>query len=171
MVWLGYSYCLGATLSFQSHTYFTQTNMNVFVRISNGSWQNGGHVSGFQLAGLPDHRSHFKSGPFETQPLFDHSKFRLVWISDPNCICSYQCHIPTTVVLETSRIALYSLARIIAPEGRSQSFQDRKEFLINAIWKIWNFLYLQSGSEKWTSRITVKLKYWTSTSPLFRSTN
>ena len=35
---------------------------------------------------LLDFRSHSKSRPFATQPLFDHSKSRLVRISDPNCI-------------------------------------------------------------------------------------
>ena len=39
----------------------------------------------FKCLGLPDIRSHSKSGPFETQPLFEHSKSRLVRISDPHC--------------------------------------------------------------------------------------
>ena len=34
----------------------------------------------------PDFRSHLKSGPIATQPIFDHCKSRLVWISDPHCI-------------------------------------------------------------------------------------
>ena len=37
------------------------------------------------MVGLPDFRSHSKSGPFATQPLFNHIKSRLVWISDPHC--------------------------------------------------------------------------------------
>ena len=37
------------------------------------------------MVGLPYFRSHSKSWPFETQPHFDHSKSRLVWISDPHC--------------------------------------------------------------------------------------
>ena len=41
-----------------------------------------------QMVGLPDFRSHSKSGPFATQPVFDHWKSRLVWISDPQCIFS-----------------------------------------------------------------------------------
>ena len=36
------------------------------------------------MARLPDFRSHLKSGPFETQPLFDPLKSRLVRISDPH---------------------------------------------------------------------------------------
>ena len=39
-------------------------------------WQNGSHLSGFQMVGLLDFRSHSKSGPFATQPLFDHSKIQ-----------------------------------------------------------------------------------------------
>ena len=31
--------------------------------------QNGGHLSGFQMVGLLDLRSHSKTGPFATQPL------------------------------------------------------------------------------------------------------
>ena len=34
----------------------------------------------------PDFRSHYKSGPFETKPLINHSKYSLVRISDPHCI-------------------------------------------------------------------------------------
>ena len=47
--------------------------------------QNGGHLSRFQLVGLPDFWSHSKSIPFATQSLFGHSKSRLVGISDPHC--------------------------------------------------------------------------------------
>ena len=38
------------------------------------------------MIGLLDFRSNSKSGPFASQPLFDYSKSRLVWISDPHCI-------------------------------------------------------------------------------------
>ena len=48
--------------------------------------RNGAHLSGFQMVGLTDFRSRSKFTPFATQPLFDHLKFRLVWISDPQCI-------------------------------------------------------------------------------------
>ena len=58
---------------------------DVFVWISNCFWQNGTHLSGFQMFGLRDFKSHSKSRPFSTQPLFDHSKSRLVRISDPYC--------------------------------------------------------------------------------------
>ena len=40
------------------------------------------------MVGLPDFKSHSKSRPFATQPLFDHSKSRLVWVSDPHCAYS-----------------------------------------------------------------------------------
>ena len=43
-------------------------------------------LSGFQMVGLQDFRFHSKSGPFSPQPLFDHSKYRLVQISDPHCM-------------------------------------------------------------------------------------
>ena len=36
------------------------------------------NLSRFQMVGLPDSRSHSKSRPFETQPIFDDSKSRLV---------------------------------------------------------------------------------------------
>ena len=36
------------------------------------------------MVGLPDIRSHLKSPPFTTHPLFDHSKSRLIQISDPH---------------------------------------------------------------------------------------
>ena len=58
----------------------------IFVQISNGLWQNGGHVSGFQIMGLPDFRSLLKSRPLSTQLLLDHLKSRLGQISDPHCI-------------------------------------------------------------------------------------
>ena len=38
------------------------------------------------MVGLPESRSNLKSRPFATLPLFDHSKSRLDWISDPHCI-------------------------------------------------------------------------------------
>ena len=37
------------------------------------------------MVGLPDFRSHSKSRPFATQPLFEHTKSRLVRISDSHC--------------------------------------------------------------------------------------
>ena len=39
--------------------------------------QNGNHLCEFQMVGLPDFRSHLKSGPFANQPLFDLSGFYL----------------------------------------------------------------------------------------------
>ena len=57
----------------------------VFVWISNGFWENGGYLSGFQMVGLPDFSSHSKSRPFATKPLFDHLISRLVGISGSHC--------------------------------------------------------------------------------------
>ena len=57
---------------------WTIRNRDDFVQISNGLWQNGCNLSRFQMAGLLDFRSLSKSGLFATQPLFDHSKSRLV---------------------------------------------------------------------------------------------
>ena len=62
----------------------TIPNPNIFVRISNGLWQNGSHLSGFHIVGLLELGSHLRSRPFSTQPLFDHSKSRLVQILDPH---------------------------------------------------------------------------------------
>ena len=56
------------------------------VQFSNVFWQNGRRLSSVQMARLTDFRSHSKSGPFATQPLFDHLKSRLVLISDAHCI-------------------------------------------------------------------------------------
>ena len=64
----------------------TIRNPDIFVRTSNGLRQNGAYFSGFQMVGLLDFRSHFKSWLFTTQPLLHHSKSRLVQISDPHCI-------------------------------------------------------------------------------------
>ena len=61
-----------------------------FVQISNGFWQNGSHVSRFQMVGFLYFRSHLKSGPLTTQTLFDHSKSRPVQISDPTILKNYE---------------------------------------------------------------------------------
>ena len=58
-------------------------NPDVFVWNSNVCFQNGGHLSWFQMVGLQDFKSHSKFVTFATQPLFDHSKYILVRISDP----------------------------------------------------------------------------------------
>ena len=57
----------------------TIQNPDIFVRISND-------LSWFQMVGFPDVRSHSKSRPFATQPILDHSKFRLGQISNAYCI-------------------------------------------------------------------------------------
>ena len=44
----------------------TIQKLDVFVWILNGFWQNGGHLFGFQMVGLPDFRSHSKSYLFLT---------------------------------------------------------------------------------------------------------
>ena len=54
----------------------TIQNPDVFVRISNIFWQNGGHLSGFQMVGVPDFRCHSKS--------------RLGGITDPPCTVRIQ---------------------------------------------------------------------------------
>ena len=54
-------------------------DLDVYVRNSNGFY-----FSWLQMVGLPDFISDLKSGPFANQPLFDHSKSRRVWISDPH---------------------------------------------------------------------------------------
>ena len=65
----------------------TVRSTDFFVRILNSFWQNGGHfLSRYQIVWLPDFRSHLKSRLFATQPLFNHSKSRLVRISGPHCI-------------------------------------------------------------------------------------
>ena len=56
-----------------------------FFQISNDFWPNGSHLSGFQMVGLRGFRSPSKSRPFATQPLLEHSKSRLVLISNPHC--------------------------------------------------------------------------------------
>ena len=59
----------------------TIQNPDVFVQISNVFWQNGSHLSGFQMIGLPEFRSHWKSRPFATQPVLDHSR---IWAPTVN---------------------------------------------------------------------------------------
>ena len=51
-------------------------NPDIFVRIWNGFWQNGGHLSSFQRVGLPDFRSHSKSGPFTSNLFLTSPDFR-----------------------------------------------------------------------------------------------
>ena len=53
------------------------TSGHFFDRISNGFWHTGGHLSGNQIDGHSDYRSHSKSGPFAAQSLFSHLKYRL----------------------------------------------------------------------------------------------
>ena len=62
-----------------------------FVQISNGL------ASGYQIP-KP------KSGPFATQPLIDHSKSRLVQISDSHCVWKVQCLVFKTI-LETELVS------------------------------------------------------------------
>ena len=45
-------------------------NPDIFVPISNGFWQNGGHFSRFQMVGIPDFRFHSESRPFANQQFF-----------------------------------------------------------------------------------------------------
>ena len=56
------------------------------IHLNTGPFKIRNILSGFQMIGLSDFRSHSKSKPFATQPLFDHSKSILVWISDSHCI-------------------------------------------------------------------------------------
>ena len=67
---------------FQPFEKLTIQNPDIFVRISNVVFflQNGSHLSGFQMTGLPYFRSHLKSRPY-----FNHFKSRLVRISDTHC--------------------------------------------------------------------------------------
>ena len=60
-------------------------NTNIFVRISNVFFflQKGTHLSGFQMVGLPDFRSHWKSRLFVTKLRFDDSKSRLFQFQIP----------------------------------------------------------------------------------------
>ena len=44
-------------LFFQTFEKWTIQNPDIFVLISNGFWQNGGHLSRFQIVGLPDSKS------------------------------------------------------------------------------------------------------------------
>ena len=64
---------------------FTIWNWTIWNPDFNDFGQNGGHLPWFQIVGLADFRFHLKSGTFATQPLLNHLKSRLVWISDPHC--------------------------------------------------------------------------------------
>ena len=57
-----------------------------FVQILKSFWQNGIHLSSFNMVGLLEFRSHSKCGPFVNQPLYDCSKSIHVWITDPHCM-------------------------------------------------------------------------------------
>ena len=79
----GYSYCYShspnhlKTGPYEIQTFLSEIQI-VFDKMAAICW--------FQMVGLLDFGSHSKSRPFEAQPLFDHSKSRLVWISDPHFI-------------------------------------------------------------------------------------
>ena len=64
----------------------TIQKLGIFVQISNVFWQYGIHLFRFLMVQLPDFRSYLKTRPFAPKPLFNHSKSRLFWISDPHCL-------------------------------------------------------------------------------------
>ena len=82
----GYSYCYShspnhlKTGPYEIQTFLSEIQI-VFDKMAAICW--------FQMVGLLDFGSHSKSRPFEAQPLFDHSKSRLVWISDPHCTSNF----------------------------------------------------------------------------------
>ena len=82
--WSGYGYCHSP-----NHLKTGPFKLQTFSSGFQFFWQNRTDMSGFQMVGLPDFRSHLKSRPFVAQPLFDHSKSRLVWISDSHCTGNY----------------------------------------------------------------------------------
>ena len=63
----------------------TIQNPYVFVRFSIGFCQNGGHLSGFQMIGLPISDPIQNLDLFQPELFFGHSKSRPVRISDPHC--------------------------------------------------------------------------------------
>ena len=97
--WLGFNY--GYSYG-PNHSKTRPFKIWMFVTISHRFWQNDSHLSRFRMVGLPGFRSHSKSGPFATQPLFYYSKSRLVRISDPHCnvglqknsVCPLYWHFP-----------------------------------------------------------------------------
>ena len=68
------------------------------------------------MVGLPDFRFNSKSGPLATQPLFDHSKSRLVRISDPHCIIFWCIFHWVLIYIINYR---YDRAVVHGPEGQS----------------------------------------------------
>ena len=66
--WSDFNYCYSYSPN-HSKTRLLK-NPEVFIQISNGFWLNGGHLSEFQMIGVPDFRSHSKYRPFATQSLF-----------------------------------------------------------------------------------------------------
>ena len=65
----------------------TKNTYNTRQKVLTIKWllTNSCQMSRFQMARLPDLRSHLKSRPFATQALFDNSKSIIVQISDPHC--------------------------------------------------------------------------------------
>ena len=80
---LAMAIALVPTIWKQAHSKFRH-----FCRDFKWFWQNGDHLSRFQMVGLPDFRFHSKSRPLQPTPLFDHSESRLVLISDPTALVS-----------------------------------------------------------------------------------
>ena len=82
--------------------------------ISNAVKQNGGYFSGSPIVGVPDFRSHTKSGPFANQPFLDQSKSGRVWISDPHCIDFLGCKDLQFFLIMKEQAAGYSFVTFVS---------------------------------------------------------
>ena len=123
-------------------------NPDVFVWISNGVWQNGGHLFGFQMFGLPDFRSYSKSRQFSTQPLFDHSKSRLVRISDPHY----------TGLVWYSNPNIHNLFSILLRKKSKTDVKDKVNFTFENSIKRPKFLFAESWQLFFSCNIFAKIR-------------
>ena len=132
--WLGF--CNGYSYS-SNHLKTGPFKIQTFCSDFKWFLKNGSHFSWFQIVVLPDFRSHSKSRPFATQPLFDHSKSRLVQISDPHSISK------VNAMLRTSRVELLNKKNNYSPNTAMIS----RSFFVGQKSRIQEQSTIQWGSE------------------------
>ena len=96
-------------------------NPNILVWISNGFRQNGSHLCGYQMVGLPDFNSYLKSGPFANRHFLtiwnpDASRFKI-----PTVLFFYQFKLSPAFVSSNWKKEL-ELAQV--EEGGDRLFHD-----------------------------------------------
>ena len=112
------------------------------------------------MVGLPDFRSHSKSGPFSTQPLFYYWKSRLVRISDPPVVnldpyCTFNM---LTSYLFVANGALFATVELLVPLNwmRCGRQPDHSDPTVKVIF-LWISFWYFSGT--WILELNIKSAY------------